>query len=106
MDEVEIARLISDVRHIIVSELRGTIPPSIDVMRALRFDNAAEKSVQLCIDRLSNEEEADRQARAYGWEMGNAGHSGKLVEMVTTSPENPFLDPDWKSRITREEKGI
>ena len=41
--------------------------------------------------------EIDRNARAYGFEIGR----GRLVlgEVVTTSPDNPFLDPDWASNV-------
>lgn len=40
--------------------------------------------------------EIDRNARAYGFEIGR-GHP--LGELVTTSEDNPFLDPDWASDL-------
>ena len=40
--------------------------------------------------------EVDRAARAYGWEIGR-GQS--LAEQVETSPDNPFMDPNWRDRI-------
>lgn len=41
--------------------------------------------------------EIDRNARAYGWEVAN-GHplTDKIEE---TSPENPFMSPDWRDGI-------
>lgn len=52
-------------------------------------------------------DEIDRNARAYGWEIGN-GHP--LVEKLDTlSPNNPFLSPDWaeglKERHSHEGDG-
>jgi hypothetical protein len=38
----------------------------------------------------------DRQARAYGFEIGR-GKS--LIAAVLTSDDNPFLDRDWRSNI-------
>ena len=44
--------------------------------------------------------EIDRNARAYGWEIGR-GHP--LVERIeSTDPENPFLAADWRTRLRRE----
>jgi len=39
--------------------------------------------------------EIDRQARAYGWEIGR-GRS--MDEKIDASPDNPFLDPDWRDK--------
>lgn len=45
--------------------------------------------------------ELDRNARAYGFEIGR-GHP--LTEKLThISPDNPFMDRDWKSKITKED---
>lgn len=41
-------------------------------------------------------EEVDRNARAYGWEIGRGR---ALTEVVDYSPDNPFLDPDWRKRM-------
>lgn len=38
----------------------------------------------------------DRNARAYGWEVGRGQEIGSEVQ---TSDDNPFLDPDWRDRI-------
>lgn len=40
--------------------------------------------------------EIDRNARAYGFEIGR-GHP--LGELVAVSKDNPFLDPDWASDL-------
>lgn len=42
-------------------------------------------------------EEIDRNARAYGWEVGK----GRPVtgEILMTSSDNPFLDPNWRENI-------
>lgn len=42
--------------------------------------------------------EVDRNARAYGWACGRAG--GLLVGETTAGPDNPFLDPNWRERLT------
>lgn len=52
---------------------------------------------------LSNEglrmvDEIDRNARAYGYEIGK-GHS-LAKHIPATSLTNPFLDADWKKRLT------
>lgn len=41
-------------------------------------------------------DEFDRAARAYGWEVGR-GHP--LTEQITTSDDNPFMDPNWRKDI-------
>jgi hypothetical protein len=41
--------------------------------------------------------EVDRNARAYGYEIGR-GHP--LVEVIQESDEaNPFLDPNWRDHL-------
>lgn len=48
-------------------------------------------------------EELDRAARAYGFEIGR-GHP--LTEKLTSiSPDNPFMDRKWKSKIKKENNG-
>lgn len=39
----------------------------------------------------------DRNARAYGYEVGKTGELVAVVE--NTSPDNPFLDPNWRDRL-------
>jgi len=40
-------------------------------------------------------EEIDRNARAYGYEIGR----GKpMTDQLDASPDNPFLDPDWRDK--------
>lgn len=39
-------------------------------------------------------EELDRNARAYGWEIGRGQPIGPQIE---TTPDNPFLNPDWRA---------
>lgn len=47
-------------------------------------------------------EEVDRNARAYGWEIGR-GHP--LVEQIeSTSEDNPFLSPDWRGGTVSTER--
>ena len=41
-------------------------------------------------------DEADRNARAYGWEIG---HGSPLVPILDFSPENPFTDPNWRDNV-------
>lgn len=40
--------------------------------------------------------ELDRNARAYGWEVGNGKRMTDTIEM---SPENPFLDENWTDKV-------
>lgn len=44
--------LIQDVKRMIWEEIRDTIPPSYDPMRSLSFAYAAEKAVDLCLERV------------------------------------------------------
>lgn len=41
-------------------------------------------------------EEVDRNARAYGFEIGRGAPLKKTVE---TSNDNPFMSPDWKDQV-------
>lgn len=41
-----------------------------------------------------NTTEVDRNARAYGWEIGRGQPIGWEIK---TTPGNPFLDPDWRT---------
>lgn len=46
--------------------------------------------------------EIDRNARAYGWEVG---HGHPLTEKIeSTTPGNPFMDPDWRAHILPPEQ--
>lgn len=38
----------------------------------------------------------DRNARAYGWEIGR-GHT--LTATITSHEPNPFHDPDWRLNV-------
>lgn len=41
-------------------------------------------------------DEMDRNARAYGWEVGR----GKpLTAVLDFDPDNPFLNPDWRDNV-------
>lgn len=41
--------------------------------------------------------EIDRNARAYGWEVGR-GHL-MVDRMEDCDPANPFLDPNWREHV-------
>ncbi len=41
-------------------------------------------------------EEIDRNARAYGYEIGRGQQLGREI---TTSQDNPFLDPNWRDQV-------
>ena len=45
---------VEEVKRAIKAELRSTIPPSIDVMRDIRFEAAAKQAIAIC-DRHSKE---------------------------------------------------
>lgn len=47
---------------------------------------------------LKTQEEADRNARAFGWEIGHGQELGKVIE---SSPDNPFLDPNWRRKVPK-----
>jgi hypothetical protein len=37
-----------------------------------------------------------RNARAYAWEVG---HGQEMTPRLSTTPGNPFLDPEWRNHI-------
>jgi hypothetical protein len=39
---------VEEVKRAIKAELRSTIPPSIDVMRDIRFEAAAKQAITIC----------------------------------------------------------
>jgi hypothetical protein len=41
-------------------------------------------------------EETQRNARAYGYEVG---FTGQLIPTFNSSPNNPFLDPNWADSV-------
>jgi hypothetical protein len=43
--------------------------------------------------------EIDRNARAYGYEVGRGRLLAKGIE---TSEDNPFLDPNWRDHVEAE----
>lgn len=55
------------------------------------------------IARLRNEQdEVDRAARAYGWEIRNKFPLSGPKEQVTFNDKNPFLHADWRKRAGLE----
>lgn len=44
--------------------------------------------------------EIDRNARSYGFEVGRGAPLGQDLE---SSPDNPFLDPEWRSEVTPDQ---
>lgn len=62
-------------------------------------ENPEEKPVEVPPDVI---EESDRQARAYGWEIGKGT---PIAEVVTASEENPFIDPEWRDRYIHPSEG-
>ncbi|MCA9367601.1 hypothetical protein KC887_05080 [Candidatus Kaiserbacteria bacterium] len=81
--------LVADIQNQIE---RKTIdePNPVDIARAI--EDARELPVPL-LDVL---EEMFRQARAYGWEIGNGA---QWAATLPSSPENPFLQRDWMRHI-------
>lgn len=59
-------------------------------------------TLRLMIKRRLKIAEIDRCARAYGFEVGRGQ---PLANTVTTSPGNPFLDPEWRSRLEEQTCG-
>jgi hypothetical protein len=43
-------------------------------------------------------EEMDRNARAYGWEIGNGQD---LKDVIDVHDENPFLTSNWRDNVSR-----
>src|SRR5690348_6155551 len=48
--------------------------------------------------------EMDRNARAYGWEVGKHGVLSEVIQHVC--PDNPFLDPKWRNHVVPTRTGI
>jgi hypothetical protein len=42
-------------------------------------------------------DEMDRNARAYGWEIGRGQ---PLLDELTYSDDNPFIDPEWRENVS------
>jgi len=42
-------------------------------------------------------EEIDRNARAYGFEIGRG--SPLIAKLDNISPDNPFIDPNWRNQV-------
>lgn len=38
----------------------------------------------------------DLNARAYGWEIGRGT---PMAEQIESSPDNPFINPDWRDNL-------
>lgn len=53
--------------------------------------NAAADTVLAIVD------EIDRNARAYGWSVGQGAPLTEVL--VDVSDANPFLDPNWRERV-------
>jgi hypothetical protein len=53
--------------------------------------------VEITIEEL---EEIDRNARAYGYEIGKGKRLVRVMEDI--SQDNPFLDPDWRVKMEEE----
>ena len=47
-------------------------------------------------------DEMDRNARAYGWEIGRGR---EVVTNVEFSDDNPFKDPNWRDNMKEEKNG-
>jgi hypothetical protein len=71
---------------------KNSIPP-MDEMTEVFLAPSEEEATQ----------QSDRQARAYGWEVGR-GHALKL--MIAASPDNPFLDPNWTDNLDIPAGGV
>lgn len=60
---------------------------------------AVAQDLERVVNRLRNEQdEVDRNARAYGWEIGNQFPVSGPKEKVTFGALNPFIYPDWRRR--------
>jgi len=40
--------------------------------------------------------EMDRNARAYGWEIGRGA---PMIDEMIYSDDNPFINPDWRENV-------
>jgi hypothetical protein len=59
-----------------------------------------EKGTSTQRPRTGTIEESDRNARAYGWEVGRGQELGSIVGMTE---DNPFIDPNWRGKVIFEE---
>ena len=48
-------------------------------------------------------EEMDRNARAYGWQVGRSGTFP--TDVTETTDDNPFVDPNWRDKLARSNNG-
>jgi hypothetical protein len=69
-----------------------------DVHQTLRNLSVNIKAVSLELrERAKKTAEIDRNARAYGWEVGRGHPLAERIE--STDPSNPFLAPDWHKNV-------
>ena len=78
--------------------LIGVMDTAEDGALVVELLNARER-VQVARARNADE---DRNARAYGWEVGRGQPIGAVIQ---SSPDNPFLDPDWAGGVDHEALG-
>jgi hypothetical protein len=57
-----------------------------------------ERRVEAMAKQERDRQEMDRNARAYGWEIG---HGKPLAAVIEFSEDNPFLDPTWRDLVTK-----
>lgn len=58
---------------------------------------AVAQDTERVVNRLRSEQDnVDRNARAYGYDVAKSG--GPPVAVLTLSADNPFIHPDWRER--------
>jgi hypothetical protein len=66
----------------------------IEVCPKNKVEVFVELMTQVSPDKVLTEEQ-DRNARAYGWEVGQGA---PIADNLPESPGNPFSDPDWRQK--------
>ena len=77
--------------------------PALSRIAQRSFSEGQIRAYEELIERFNREEysnkslteEQDRNARAYGWEVGQGA---PIADNLPESPGNPFSDPDWRQK--------
>lgn len=74
-----------------------TCAPTAEVAGDLDHQVQCVENYDKALRVLRSVEEIDRNARAYGWEVGR-GHL-MVDKMADCDPANPFLDSNWREHV-------
>ena len=79
----------------------ATLQRELERARAMYNDLASETISPDMLKRYCD------NARAYGWECGKSQLTGReLPEMINSTEDNPFTNPDWDAHIKTQLAGF